>query len=142
MKTEYIILAVVAVLIAFIIIGIISSKRARKNLYYRILSQYGQPDNKQYEYDEFNCISHFYKNTMKEDGDEFHIDDITWNDLDMDSIFLLINHTNSSVGREYLYKLLRTPVSDKAVLNERERLIQFFDKHKEERTNVCVKNYG
>ena len=138
METEYIILIVIAVLIAFIIIGIISSKQARKNLYYKILSQYGQADKKQYEYDEFNCISHFYKNTVKEDSDEFHIDDITWNDLDMDSIFLLINHTNSSVGREYLYKLLRTPVSDKAVLKERERLIQYFDSHKEERTNVCL----
>ncbi len=40
------------------------------------------------------------------------IDDITWNDLGMDEVFKCINNTNSSVGQEYLYKMLREPVAD------------------------------
>lgn len=139
MDPLYIFLIVVAVIAALIIIGIITSANAKKTLYYKMLSHYGQVDKTEYTYDEFECISHFYKNTLK---DEFHIDDTTWHDLDMDSIFLLINHTNSSVGREYLYKLLRTPVFDKEILMERERLINYLDSHDDERTRIMVSMRG
>lgn len=135
MDPIYIVLIVIGVLAVLILIGIISSRLAKKNLFYKMLAQYGQVDTTEYSYDEFENISHLYKNTIK---DEFHLDDITWNDLDMDSIFMFINHTNSSVGREYLYKLLRMPVFDKKTLEERERLIQYFDTHDKERTNIMV----
>ncbi|MGN0375376.1 MAG: hypothetical protein ACI4EN_07740, partial [Butyrivibrio sp.] len=135
MDPIYIVLIAVIILAALIITGVISSKIARKNLYYKVLSRFGQVDTTEYGYDEFNCISHLYRNTVK---DGFSIDDITWNDLDMDSVFMFINHTNSSVGREYLYKLLRTPVFDKKILEEREKLIKYFDTHERERTNISV----
>ena len=66
----------------------------------------------------------FLKNTLK-DGEDY-IDDITWNDLDMDKIFMMIDNTHSSVGRDGLYKLLRKPVTDKAELEKREQLIEYF----------------
>ena len=37
------------------------------------------------------------------------IDDTTWNDLDMDKFYTLINSTHTSMGDEVLYSLLRTP---------------------------------
>lgn len=139
MEPLHIFLIVLAGIIALILIGIVTSANAKKNLYYKMLSRYGQVDTTEYTYEEFECISHFYKNTLK---DEFHIDDTTWNDLNMDNIYMLINNTNSSVGREYLYKLLRTPVFDKSVLAERERLIQYLDSHDEERTKIMVSMRG
>lgn len=139
MDPIHIFFIVLAGIIALIIIGIITSANAKKNLYYKMLSHYGQVDTTEYTYEEFECISHFYKNTLK---DEFHIDDTTWNDLNMDNIYLLINHTNSSVGREYLYKLLRTPVFDEDILKERERLIQYLDSHDDERTKIMVSMRG
>lgn len=139
MDPLYIFLIVVAIIAILIIIGIITSSNAKKTLYYKMLSRYGQVDNTEYTYEEFENISHFYRNTLK---DEFHIDDTTWHDLDMDSIFLLINHTNSSVGREYLYKLLRTPVFDKEILKERESLINYLDSHDVERTRIMVSMRG
>ncbi len=54
----------------------------------------------------------------------------------MDKIFLMVNNTNSSVGRDTLYKILRKPISDKSVLDERERLIEYFDTHDDERTRI------
>lgn len=37
------------------------------------------------------------------------IDDITWNDLDMNGIFARMNFTQSSAGEETLYRMLRCP---------------------------------
>ena len=54
------------------------------------------------------------------------IDDITWNDLGMDEVFKCINNTNSSVGQEYLYKMLREPVADAEKLHELDRLADEF----------------
>ena len=50
----------------------------------------------------FEYISHYAKGNPSESM----IDDITWNDLGMDEVFKCINNTNSSVGQEYLYKML------------------------------------
>ena len=135
MEPYQIALIVVGIMIVIVVIGIITSYNAKKTLYYKLLSKFGQPDTTEYEYDEYECISHYYRNTI---GDNFSIDDITWNDLDMDNIYMLINSTCSSVGRESLYKILRTPVSNPSDLTERERLIQYFDTHEAERTKVMM----
>ena len=66
------------------------------------------------------------------------IDEITWNDFDMDSIFRQINQTHSSIGEEYLYYLLHTPIAKKETLEERERLITFFTNHEKERLSFEI----
>ena len=129
-----IVLIVIAIIAVVAVIGYFMSKSAAKNRYYRLLSGFGQLKKTEFTYEEYQCISHFFKNTLK-DG-EFFIDDITWNDLDMDNIFMMINNTNSSVGRDYLYKILRKPVFNKKILEERNRVIQYFDSHEKERTTI------
>ncbi len=37
------------------------------------------------------------------------LDDITWNDLEMDRVYARIDSTQSAAGEEYLYALLRSP---------------------------------
>lgn len=56
----------------------------------------------------------------------FSIDDITWNDLDMDKIYMGMNHTRTSVGEEYLYHVLRSPEYKTEELEKREALIQSY----------------
>ena len=107
-----------------------------KTLYNKLKNRFGKISDKEYEYDEYEAISHYFRNTYNED--EYHIDDITWNDLDMDSIYMIINNCCSSVGRDYLYKLLRIPTNKQDILDERERLIQYFDAHEDERTRVMM----
>lgn len=52
---------------------------------------------------ESDSYKDYYRNTK----DDFHIDDTTWNDLDMQDVYMAINHSLSSVGDEFLYALLR-----------------------------------
>ena len=40
-----------------------------------------------------------------------YLDDITWNDLEMDQIFARVNQTLSAPGEEVLYRMLRMPLS-------------------------------
>ncbi len=50
-----------------------------------------------------------------------NVDDITWNDLDLDRIFQLMDQTGSGAGEEYLYYLLRTPLYSEEELLKRDR---------------------
>lgn len=105
----------------------------KNKLFYRILGHFGEFKKYEYTYDEFESISHFFKKTK---GDKFYIDDTTWNDLDMDEIFVMIDKSNTSVGRDCLYRLLRMPEFDEGKLKERKRLIEFFGKNKDKRTFI------
>lgn len=68
--------------------------------------------------------------------DGFFLDDITWNDLDMDELFDQMNGTCSSAGQEYLYYMLRTPSFSEEELLHREKLMQYFTDHEEERLRL------
>lgn len=68
--------------------------------------------------------------------DRHYIDNITWNDLNMDRIFNRINYTESDAGREYLYRLLREPEADINILKERNRIIDAFYEDEAARINT------
>ncbi len=110
-------------------------KRAVENLKRRIRSQWGEYPEDRYKTGELKAIAGYYDN-IKDSGKAFHIDDITWNDLDMDDIFKRINNTQSSAGEEYLYYLLRSPVFAGAALSERDRLVEYFRKNPAEREKL------
>lgn len=136
MQPYEIVLLIITAVIIIAIAGVIISRNAKKNLYYKLLASFGQLPKNDYSYEEYESISHFFKNTLK-DGEDY-IDDITWNDLDMDKIFMMIDNTHSSIGRDGLYKILRKPVTDKAELEKREQLIEYFDTHEKERTRIMM----
>lgn len=136
MQPYEIVLLIITAVIIIAITGVIISRNAKKKMYYKLLASFGQLPKNDYSYEEYESISHFFKNTLK-DGEDY-IDDITWNDLDMDKIFMMIDNTHSSVGRDRLYKLLRKPVTDKAELEKREQLIEYFDTHEKERTRIMM----
>ena len=98
-------------------------RQNRKRLLEKIRASWGEVPEREYTLDEFGKISHYFRKSMDE---SFSIDDITWNDLEMDDVFMCMNHTYSSLGEEYLYKMLRKPVFDEKVLAEREKLISYF----------------
>lgn len=85
-------------------------------------------------------VSSYFKNKKSEYN--FFIDDITWNDINMDEIYLNMNYTQSSVGEEVLYDILRTPIYDDAKLKERDSVIDFFqnnEKHRFELQYIMAK---
>lgn len=71
----------------------------------------------------FDSIESLFLADIALQNHKHYIDDITWNDLEMDDVFARLNNTLSSVGEEYLYKTLRTPEFDENVLKKREKLI-------------------
>ncbi len=66
-----------------------------------------------------------------------YVDDITWNDLEMDQIFLRINHTHSFIGEQVLYHKLHTlsPESNSIL----EKRLTYYKKNPTFRTDMEVK---
>lgn len=67
---------------------------------------------------------------------DYVIDDITYNDLNLDNVYEKINKTSSSLGEEVLYSMLRTPVFDKNILDKREEDIVKYSSNIEERNYI------
>ena len=59
------------------------------------------------------------------------IDSITWNDLEMDEIFHLVNHTRSYAGEQVLYHILHGTDTQKREKIDKEA--DFFDQNEDER---------
>lgn len=132
-KTLLIILVVLAVIY---LVFYINTQMSRKTVLYMIQQRFGKIPEREYEYEEFEAITRYFAYKQKKAPEAFYIDDITWNDLDMDSIFCMLNNTESSIGEGYLYYLLRHPEFAEETLKERETLYQYFASHTGEREKL------
>lgn len=130
---EYLLIAIGVVIVFFFIAGINEKKRNAVALQGRLQKNWGDVPQEEYTADKYNSIQYYYRQHRDSASD---IDDITWNDLDMDQIYLLINNTCSAMGEEYLYYLLRKPYFDESVQKERERVIEYFSSNKKERYSL------
>ena len=68
--------------------------------------------------------------------DDVIIDDITWNDLDMDRVFGLMNRTQSAIGAEALYDMLRRPKQSVADFAGFEKNVEYLMEQEDERVNL------
>ena len=123
---------VLLIVAAGIYVCISSSIKRRKAAENAIRKSWGKRARYNGTDESFNYISHYAKMNPAESA----IDDITWNDLGMDEVFKAINNTNSSVGQEYLYKMLREPVADNEKLREMDRLADEFTANEKERITI------
>lgn len=129
---EIIMLVAIAIMI---LIGIklwVDDQKGKKRLRAMLIRTWGKPSDRDYSEDQWSAICEYYSSQ----AEIFDIDDITWNDLDMDDIYIRWNHTRTSIGEEYLYSLMRKPVTDLEKLEERERIISFLQEHEEERLRL------
>lgn len=132
MEFEIVIVVIVA-LTAFLFA---KSKYDEKELFRKFNLQndneWGQILEANYTQDHFKAIKeYYYANKGEQD-----VDDITWNDVDMDTIFMLLNHTHSSMGEDYLYAMLRKLQVKEDLLKKRERFISFFQKNRDARNQL------
>lgn len=126
-------IALGAAVVAFFVYQIATrNSRLRKHYMSQIISAWGSLPKREYDYGELEHIAKYYEQTK---GDEYTLDDITWNDLDMDTLYCMLNQCRSSSGDDYLYKMLRTPLTEKSKLEERKSLIDFFSKNEQTRIN-------
>lgn len=69
----------------------------------------------------------------------FYIDDQTWDDLNMDDVFEVLDRTLSTPGEQQLYYMLRTPLFEKEPLEKRKAIIRLFQEDEKMREFVRIK---
>jgi hypothetical protein len=128
---EYIAFGILAVAFIAAIVGKdIYNDRKKQRLFEESLRKdYGTQREKKLNLERFARMDRYYK----KHPEEGQIDDITWNDLGMDEVFLSMNHTYSASGEEYLYYTLRSAGKNEEELAELESMIQFYVEHEDER---------
>ena len=134
-------LLIIPVFLAGVIIkAIYDNITEKKNIERRLALQWGKHPYTEYVPGKMESIRKYY-DSMAEDCD---IDDITWNDLDMDGIFMLLNHTESAMGEEVLYKILRKPLYDVPEIKYRNKLIDYFYNNVSDRNSIskCLCKIG
>lgn len=123
----------VAVLAALFIKSIYDEKRYKEKLYRKMEKEWGQVPTEEYTEEKYHSLQFYYNQLEKDVGE---IDSITWNDLDMDQIFMTINNTGSAAGEEYLFAMLHRLSFSKEELAERNRLMEHFIKNKQARQSL------
>lgn len=73
---------------------------------------------------------------LKEEKDARVIDDITWEDIEMDEVFFRVNHTRSYAGEQILYHMLHMIKNDKPGVDEE---ADFFDRDEKTRVETEMK---
>lgn len=125
---KYYIIITLVVFFVFLYSSYQAKKNQKANLRRKIRENWDNELTREYDTDEIEKIASYFYHCA---NDDFYVDDITWNDLDLDSIFCKLNNTYSSSGEEYLYKLLRMPEFDLKILKDRDKLITFFENNKD-----------
>lgn len=77
---------------------------------------------KEIDFKLLSSMNKYYKES------KVQIDEVTWQDLDMDNVFANINHTVTTAGEEKLYCWLRNPADNKDDFNKRKNHINSFKK--------------
>lgn len=134
---EYIFFILIIIL-GIVIWSIVNEKIHLKKIKIRLKEQWGKVPEEEYSSEKLESLKEYY-NSIKDTN--LDVDDITWNDLDMDEIYMLMNNTQSSIGEEYLYALLRKPSFSSKELEERNYLMNYFSDHENERILLQSKLY-
>lgn len=124
-------------LVLFIVLlykGMVEKKKTVEKLRLNFTENFGKANTRVLKNEELERISHYCKDRMTEDS----IDELTWNDLDMDLIYEQMAYTRTSPGDDYLYYILRNPVKEKEILLDREKKISCISENQELRIKLQV----
>lgn len=105
-------------------------KKERRKVFYmeNIKKQWGK-EHKQKR--DFVHIEKLYRYFQEEEKSDFTIDNITWKDLNMNTVFEKIDHTMSLPGMQYLYNILKKPVFNRNLLEKRKVKLDILLENKE-----------
>lgn len=134
---EYLVLVVAAILL-LIGKGFYDKKKYKEKIRQMLRDDFGTVSEEEYTEEKLKSLQSYFHAVKR---DAYDVDDITWNDLELDELFMVMNRTVSAMGEEYLYAMLRQPQFDEAEMKERERLISFFLNEEEKRIDVQVALY-
>lgn len=132
--TLNVLLIMLVVMACMALIVTYERKSREKRIRNWIQQTYGKIPEKKNE--EFEDISVYWKEENEFIPEDEKIDDITWNDLEMDKVFGRINSTKSFIGEQVLYANLHCLEKDKNKLYQLEKGIQWCNAHKQEREEL------
>nr|WP_296487597.1 hypothetical protein [uncultured Acetatifactor sp.] len=131
---EYLVFILTMAVFALVIFGTeaVRVRKEEKKFIRTLYEDYHKLVEKEYALERFVRIDSYF-NRHKQEG---QLDDITWNDLDMDEVFKRMNYTLSASGEEYLYYTLRTLKQSDEQLEHLEETVRFFGEHPDNRVKV------
>jgi hypothetical protein len=124
--------------------GAIDEKRRIKAYRLELKESYGKFQTYRHSFEELTRISKMYE---RHKGNlSYAVDDITWNDLNMDGIFDMLDYAQSLSGEEYLYSMLREPrlLDSDGHFENLEKYVEFMMDNEEKRldTMMILKELG
>ena len=127
-----------AVVMAFLICkGFYDKKKAKERLIKRLSENWGKLPEEEYSEAKFRSLQYYYNNYYKNKSEvDFLLDNITWNDLNLNELFFMINNTGSAMGEEVLWALLHDLKCSEDSLLYRNKLISFFENNKDARLKL------
>ncbi len=98
-----------------------------------LMDDWGGYPKREYKGVEFQKIRKYYDSlkSVSNSEEKANIDDITWNDMGMDSIFKSMNHTWSSIGEDCLYDRLRKMDYTNEELQSFDKIVSFMEDNSE-----------
>lgn len=87
-------------------------------------------------FDKEESLKQVYETIRKYKKSTSEVDELTWQDLDLFSVFKQLNHTYSSIGSEALYQRLRRFDFHLEDREQLENLIEFLHAHPEKREQI------
>lgn len=126
----YICVGIIAVLAVF---GLVDRFRKEKALIEEVKRNFGLAVKEDINPERYRSLNAYLSSLPPREAD---VDDITWNDLDMDRIFLKLNHTCSAIGEEVLFSWLHRPETEGTELIKREHLTDLFEHDEDARVKT------
>ena len=132
-------LVITAALGFMILLILIDTYRSNAKIKRMARESWGKPPVTRFRVDRLESVETYWEEKKLRLGHGRYIDDITWNDLDMNLIFTQLNSTFSSVGAEYMYARLHELCFDQAELQAFDELVCALDTHEVEREQIAFR---
>lgn len=136
---NYLFLGFIGLIFLFCILLIWNKKKQNQDIAYRVSERFGKSidldDEEEPVYRNQRYLKHLSFYTRLKGS---LLDDTTKSDIDFDKLFAKINHTYSSVGEEYLYYIMSNPIMSNQKLEEREKIITYFQENQDQAVKMQI----
>lgn len=130
---EILIILLLIVLVAYLCF---SNYKRKINLVNRIYNEFGKKPKDFHEEFDMNFVRQYYKARKENENINESIDELTWNDLDMDNVFKRTNYTSTTFGETYLYYKFREVSYDSNKWTITEKLVNCLMKNDSLRNSI------
>ncbi|MBS5968505.1 MAG: DNA mismatch repair protein MutS [Clostridium perfringens] len=125
--------------ITIVILSVVYYNMKSKGKFIKSLNEtFGHKPKDYLEDFDMTFLKNHYEIRKKNKSSGESIDELTWNDLDMDAVFKRINYTKTSLGEAYLYYKLREISYNKDEWTSLEKLINLFTTNEDLRNKVSL----